>query len=69
MNYKTNKTRVKTWTPVSKCAQRGASESYSIWAIKSRRIRRVSHVTCRGEMRNAYKILGGNLKGRGHLGT
>jgi hypothetical protein len=32
--------------------------------IKSREIRWAGHVACMGEMRNAYSILFGNLKGR-----
>jgi hypothetical protein len=39
-----------------------------IRVIRSRKIRWVGHVTHRGEMRNAYKILVTNLKGRDHLG-
>jgi hypothetical protein len=32
--------------------------------IKSRRIRWVGHAECMGEMRNVYKMLFENLKGR-----
>jgi hypothetical protein len=35
--------------------------------IKSRRMRRAGHVASVGEMRNAYKILVTNLKGRDHM--
>jgi len=35
-----------------------------IRVIKSRRMRRVGHVTCVGEKRNACRILVENLKGR-----
>jgi hypothetical protein len=36
--------------------------------IKSRKMRCVGHVTNIGEIRNAYKILFENPKGRDHLG-
>jgi len=35
--------------------------------IKSRRMKWAGHAACAGDMRNAYKILVGNLKGRDHL--
>jgi hypothetical protein len=38
-----------------------------IQVIKSRRMRWARHVACMGEMRNAYNILVGKLKGRDHL--
>jgi hypothetical protein len=37
--------------------------------IKSRRMRRVGHVACMGQMRNAYDILLGKLEGKIPLGT
>jgi hypothetical protein len=37
-----------------------------IRVIKSRRMRRAGHVARMGEMRNAHKILVGNLKQREH---
>jgi hypothetical protein len=36
--------------------------------IKSRRKRWAGHVVCREEMRNAYKILLGNVEGKKPLG-
>jgi hypothetical protein len=41
--------------------------SPNITAIKSRRMSWAEHVACMGEARNAYNILVGNLKDRGHL--
>jgi hypothetical protein len=32
--------------------------------MKSRKMRGTEYVTCIGEIRNAYKILAGNLKGK-----
>jgi hypothetical protein len=39
-----------------------------IRVIKSRRTRKVGHVACLGEMRNAYNILVGKLKRKRPLG-
>jgi hypothetical protein len=36
--------------------------------IKSRRMRWAGHIACRGDMRNAYRILVGKLKGMRPLG-
>ena len=38
-----------------------------IQVIKSRRMRRVGHVACRGEKGNAYRVLVGKHEGKNHL--
>jgi hypothetical protein len=38
-----------------------------IQVIKSRRMRWVGHVACRGEKGNAYKVLVGKPEGKNHL--
>jgi hypothetical protein len=37
--------------------------------VKSKRLKWASHLARMGYMRNAYKILVGNLKGREHFGN
>jgi hypothetical protein len=40
---------------------------YTTSMVRLRRMRRAGHITHMREVRNAYKILVGNLKGRDHL--